>query len=204
MESNTSEKSTNKIDALRFYASKPLMVQRTVIMCDIVDPFLPKLFWYFLRIFLTAAPRSKSNASIVLINSELIFIFAAFHRFLYLVLLKHSIAHWFSYFPYFNKYFFEAWNFSDLFFLRTWRSFSANFLLCLMSHLPLMISSVISSRSLKCSFHFWGLSFLLSRYLICLSIISFTVYHPHCDRLFSTHFMIWFVWSSLFVPLGMC
>ena len=53
IEWNALEKSTNSF-ALRFFAFTPLMIQWIVRICEVVDQFLHKPFWFFLRIFLTS------------------------------------------------------------------------------------------------------------------------------------------------------
>ena len=51
MESNALEEFTNNSVASRFFACITLMIQQIVRICKIVDQFLRKPFWFFLRIF---------------------------------------------------------------------------------------------------------------------------------------------------------
>ena len=51
MESNALEKSTNKCVTSKFFALTLSMIRRIVRIFDVVDWFLQKLFWFFLRIF---------------------------------------------------------------------------------------------------------------------------------------------------------
>ena len=51
MESKALEKSTNNIVASSFFACIPSRIQRIVKICDVVDRFLRKPFWFFLSIF---------------------------------------------------------------------------------------------------------------------------------------------------------
>ena len=53
MELNTLEKSTNNNVASRFIAHTTLMIRQIVRICEVVDWFLQKPFWFFIRIFLT-------------------------------------------------------------------------------------------------------------------------------------------------------
>ena len=55
MASNTLEKSMNNSVASRFFAQTLLMIQWTVTICDVVDLFLLKPFWFFLRSFLISS-----------------------------------------------------------------------------------------------------------------------------------------------------
>ena len=51
MESNTWEKSTNNKVASRFFAHTSSVIWWIVWICQVMDLFLQKLFWFFLRIF---------------------------------------------------------------------------------------------------------------------------------------------------------
>ena len=51
MESKALAKSTTNIVACRFFAHTPSRIQRIVKICDIMDLFLWKPFWFFLNIF---------------------------------------------------------------------------------------------------------------------------------------------------------
>ena len=50
MESNASEKSTNNV-ASRFFTCTPSIIWLMARICDVVNWFLQKLFWFFQRIF---------------------------------------------------------------------------------------------------------------------------------------------------------
>ena len=49
MESKAFVKSTNNIVACRFFARTPSRILRIVNICEVVDLFLRKPFWFFLR-----------------------------------------------------------------------------------------------------------------------------------------------------------
>ena len=49
MESKALVKSTNSIAASKFFARTPSRILRIVNICEVVDLFLRKLFWFFLR-----------------------------------------------------------------------------------------------------------------------------------------------------------
>ena len=67
MESKALEKSTNDIVAFRFFAHTPSRIQRIVKICDIVDRFLRKPFWFFLSIFsILGSMRLHSRALYIL------------------------------------------------------------------------------------------------------------------------------------------
>ena len=51
MESKALAKSKNKIVASRFFARTPSRIRRIVKICDVMDLFLQKPFWFFLSIF---------------------------------------------------------------------------------------------------------------------------------------------------------
>ena len=57
----------------------------------------------------------------------------------------------------------------------------------------------VSSRFLKCSFHFWCLSSWLAAFSFALKVLflvltSFTVCHTNCNCSFSTKFLILLIW----------
>ena len=63
MESNAEEKSTNNIVASRIFASTS-RIRRIVKICDVVDRFLRKPFWFFLSIFsIFSSLRLRSRAN---------------------------------------------------------------------------------------------------------------------------------------------
>ena len=51
MKSNALEKSSNRSVDFRFFTQTPSKIQRIVRICDVVDQFLRKPFWFFSRIF---------------------------------------------------------------------------------------------------------------------------------------------------------
>ena len=60
-------KSTNSIIASRFFARTPSRILRIVKICEVVDLFLQKPFWFFLRILsILGSMRFRSRALYIL------------------------------------------------------------------------------------------------------------------------------------------
>ena len=67
MESKALVKLTNNIVASRFFACTPSRIQRIVKICDIVDLFLRKPFWFFLSMLsILGSMRLHSRALYIL------------------------------------------------------------------------------------------------------------------------------------------
>ena len=67
MESNALEKSINNSVASRLFARSPSKIRWIVRICDVVDRFFQKLFWFFLRIYLISGSiRLSSRAFYIL------------------------------------------------------------------------------------------------------------------------------------------
>ena len=67
MESNALKKSTNNSVALRFFVRTLSDIRWIVKICDVVDGFLRKPFWFFLRIFsISGSMRLRSRALYIL------------------------------------------------------------------------------------------------------------------------------------------
>ena len=67
MESKVLEKYTTNIVASRFFARTPSRISRIVKICDLVDRFLRKPFWFFRSIFLIlGSMRLRSSALYIL------------------------------------------------------------------------------------------------------------------------------------------
>ena len=116
MESNTLENSTNKSVASRFFTQTLSKIQRNVRICDVVDWFLWKSFWFFQRIFSISGSMwssinfshngGKGYISVVLGNSKVTFLGkkedAAFCPSVYCVMVIQGVAvfeavcHWIS------------------------------------------------------------------------------------------------------------
>ncbi len=63
MESKAFVKSTNDIVARRFFACMPSRILRIVNICEVVDLFLRKPFWFFLRMLsILGSMRFRSRA----------------------------------------------------------------------------------------------------------------------------------------------
>ena len=71
MESKTLVKSTNNIVTSRFFARTPSRIRRIVKICDVVDLFLRKPFWFFLSIFsIWGSMRLRSRALYILVTLD--------------------------------------------------------------------------------------------------------------------------------------
>ena len=67
MESKAFVKSTNNIVACRFFACTPSRILQRVNICEVVDLFLQKPFWFFLRMLsILGSMRLRSKALYVL------------------------------------------------------------------------------------------------------------------------------------------
>ena len=67
MESKAFVKSTNNIVAFRFFACTPSRILRIVNICEVVDLFLWKPFWFFLRMLsILGSLRLRSRALYIL------------------------------------------------------------------------------------------------------------------------------------------
>ena len=67
MESKALVKSTNSIVACRFFARMPSRILWIVNICEVVDLFLRKPFWFFLRILsILGSMRFQSRTSYIL------------------------------------------------------------------------------------------------------------------------------------------
>ena len=86
MESRAMDKSTKKSLVSRFFARSPSIIRRIIKICDVVDQFLWKPFWFFQRFFsisnsiplssrtLYILAGSKCYTSVVLGNSNVNFL----------------------------------------------------------------------------------------------------------------------------------
>ena len=71
MESKALVESTNNIGASRFFARIPSRIQQIVKICDVVDLFLRKSFWFFLSmISVSDFLRLRNRALYILAASD--------------------------------------------------------------------------------------------------------------------------------------
>ena len=77
MDLNTLEKSTNNSVALRFFPQTTSMIQLIVRICEVVEQFLQKPFWFFIRIFLISGVAFLKEGEAATFH---IFLYCLFYR----------------------------------------------------------------------------------------------------------------------------
>ena len=72
MESKAFVMSTNNIVACRFFACTPSRILRIVKICEVVDLFLRKPFWFFLRMLsILGSMRLHGRALYILVTMDI-------------------------------------------------------------------------------------------------------------------------------------